>query len=178
MYGRNRNTKQRKYQKATVLVMFALLSTVGLSLNVEGFSSYKGKIPDGGENFGCPTCHSGSSLNEFGVDFKENDKKYDDNLAAMDSDNDNFTNQEEFDASTPTNPGDPTSYPGGNTTGNNTTMPQMETSAFIGPIDMKVVVPLFFTIVTVCVIGGLVGLVISEAMVNLGMRLRNRKEKV
>ena len=76
-------------------------------------------LPDKGVNFGCGTCHvnpaGGGPRNKFGQDFERigipAGDKYTDELAKLDSDEDGFTNQEEFDAKPPTRPGDANSHP-------------------------------------------------------------------
>ena len=76
-----------------------------------------GVIPDKGRSFGCGTCHinprGGGDRNVFGMDYarvglKAGDK-YTPELGAMDSDQDGFSNDEEFAAGT--HPGDPNSKP-------------------------------------------------------------------
>ena len=74
-------------------------------------------LPDKGENFGCGTCHinpaGGGPRNVFGQDFAKiglpAGDVYTDELSALDSDGDGFTNQQEFDAGT--HPADPNSIP-------------------------------------------------------------------
>jgi len=74
-------------------------------------------LPDGGANFGCATCHvdpaGGGARNPFGQDWGNiaipAGDTYVATLAGRDSDDDSFTNDEEFDANT--HPGDPNSKP-------------------------------------------------------------------
>ena len=74
------------------------------------------KIPDEGKNFGCLTCHvseHGGPLNPFGSDYKafaiEAGDLYTKFLGKLDSDHDEFTNDQEFAAGT--HPGDANSRP-------------------------------------------------------------------
>ena len=98
---------------ALVLVGAAVI--LALSFTASGFPGFKSQLPDSGRTFDCRTCHTGTggSLNPFGTDFKENGETYSSALAAMDSDGDGYTNDEEFRADPVTNPGDATSHPGG-----------------------------------------------------------------
>ena len=74
-------------------------------------------LPDGGVNFGCGTCHvnpaGGGARNSFGQDWEgiaiPAGDIYVAALASRDSDDDGFTNEEEFDAKT--HPGDSNSKP-------------------------------------------------------------------
>lgn len=82
-----------------------------------GYSSLLAVLPDKGENFGCATCHLSPGgrgpRNPFGEDWltiaKPRGNEYVSEIAQRDSDEDGFTNDEEFKAGT--NPGDPNSYP-------------------------------------------------------------------
>jgi hypothetical protein len=75
------------------------------------------KLPDQGKNFKCRTCHisrfGGKKLNPFGNDYKrlglQAGDNYTDELGALDSDGDGFSNSQEFGANT--HPGDPKSRP-------------------------------------------------------------------
>ncbi|MBN1847126.1 MAG: hypothetical protein JW932_00925 [Deltaproteobacteria bacterium] len=75
------------------------------------------KIPDQGKNFKCRTCHvsrfGGKEFNPFGNDYKrlglQAGDNYTEELGALDSDGDGFSNKQEFDAKT--NPGNPKSKP-------------------------------------------------------------------
>ena len=75
------------------------------------------KLPDGGKNFSCATCHinprGGGARNPFGKDYQKigvpAGDKYTPALGEMDSDGDGFSNDQEFVAGT--NPGDPASKP-------------------------------------------------------------------
>ncbi len=75
------------------------------------------KLPDGGKNFGCGTCHAdprgGGPRNPFGQDYERIALKagdlYTDALAAADSDGDGAGNGAEFSAGT--HPGNPASKP-------------------------------------------------------------------
>jgi hypothetical protein len=178
MKGKNRREGKKRRRKTPALAIFALSLVMIFSIGASGFSSYNQKLPDHGDNFSCATCHSGGNLNGYGLDFKANDKKCDDALAERDSDGDGFTNKEELDSEPPTNPGDADSYPGGNTTTNETVV-LPDTSAKLGPLDMKMIVPLFFSIMLVVVLGTLIGLVVAEVAVNVKHRLvkNNRRPK-
>ena len=76
-----------------------------------------GKIPDNGKRFGCATCHissrGGGERNSFGVDYEKiaikAGEKYTEDLGKKDSDGDEYTNDQEFEART--HPGDPDSKP-------------------------------------------------------------------
>ena len=75
------------------------------------------KIPDKGERYGCTTCHvsaeDGGPLNSFGSDYKEfaieAGDLYTKYLSLLDSDQDGFTNDQEF--ASGTHPGDANSKP-------------------------------------------------------------------
>jgi hypothetical protein len=175
MKRKNRMKRTARYQKILLICFAGLILLLASTLTAFGFSSYSNKLPDNAENYSCSTCHSGSKLNEFGVDFEENEKKCDDSLMSMDSDGDGFTNEEEFNAESPTNPGDANSYPGTNDT-TNTTVIKVDTSAFIGPFDMKFFVPFFFGIITVVVIGSLIGLVAAELVVSSKKLIKKMKK--
>lgn len=109
--------------------------TVALSLSVFARSERVNQVPNGSKN-GCFTCHnsaSGGSRNSFGMaiqnGFLSGGKvTWNATLAALDSDNDGFTNGQELqdasgswaigqsqpgDASLVTNPGNPNSFPTG-----------------------------------------------------------------
>lgn len=174
MKTKNRYINKKRRQKVAIVVVFALLIPLVSSIAVEGFSSYNYKLPDNGESYSCSTCHTADIINQFGVDFVDNNKIYDETLGSMDSDGDNFTNDEEFNADPVTNPGDAESYPGGNTSGNVT---KPDTSAYLGPIEMKGAVSLFYTIIIPLVIGILVILAILETIVVVRERMKKTKPK-
>ncbi len=83
---------------------------------VSGLPFRTGKVPG---NFGCSTCHidpkGGGKRNPFGQDYERigipAGEKYTEELGALDSDGDGFTNNEEFAAGT--HPGNPNSRPSG-----------------------------------------------------------------
>ena len=76
-----------------------------------------GNLPDKGSKFGCGTCHSnpagGGQRNAFGQDYEKigikAGDKYTQELGVVDSDKDEFTNDQEFAAGS--HPGDPKSKP-------------------------------------------------------------------
>lgn len=172
----NRYKKGKRCQKAVLSALFALSVLIAPLFMAMGYSGYNKKLPDHGENFSCSTCHCSNELNEFGVDFQSNDKKYNSTLAGRDSDGDGFTNEEEFNADPPTNPGDNYSYPGGNSSGNSTGN-STDTSAYLGPIDMKEFVALFYAIIIPLVIGVMICLVIAEGFTVARQKLRSKKQK-
>ncbi len=93
----------------TLLLLIPLLS-IGRPFRVD-------RLPDGGKNFSCGTCHinpgGGGARNLFGRDWEAialpAGDRYIPAIANRDSDGDGFTNDEEFDAGT--HPGDPESKP-------------------------------------------------------------------
>jgi hypothetical protein len=176
MKKRSRNKIGNKWRKTLIIGTIALILIAIPMIGVSGFSSFNKKLPDGAANFSCSTCHCGNELNEFGVEFMENDNKYDTVLAARDSDGDNFTNQEEFNANPVTNPGDALSYPNSNETGNNTNVTRQDTSAFLGPIDMKAFVETFYTIIIPLMVGAMAMLVIMEGIHFANLKLKSRKK--
>jgi hypothetical protein len=176
MKKRSRNKKGGKWRKTLIIGTIALILIAIPMIGVSGFSSFNKKLPDEGANFSCSTCHCGNELNEFGVEFMENDNKYDTVLAARDSDGDNFTNEEEFDAVVPTNPGDALSYPNSNETSNITGITRQDTSAFLGPIDMKAFVETFYTIIIPLMVGAMAVLVIMEGIHFANLKLKSRKK--
>lgn len=106
--------------RATRYLLFLSIS-VALALVmisvVSGRAFRLAKIPDGGKNFGCITCHTtsrGGTLNAFGKDYERIAMKagdtYSAELGKLDSDGDGANNDQEFQAKT--NPGDPKSNPG------------------------------------------------------------------
>lgn len=106
-----------KYLSIGIISVILILLSVSL---VSGRAFRLAKLPDEGKNFGCLTCHtkqSGGARNPFGRDWQKIAMKakdvYTPELAGLDSDNDGFTNDQEFSAKT--NPGDPNSKPTGQT---------------------------------------------------------------
>jgi len=104
------------------IIFIGILLIPLLSFASNNFGS---KIPNGSV-FSCENCHGGSFMNKFGEDFQSNDNIWDQNLAALDSDEDGYTNGEELQDFTGTwfeghpqpgneedvtNPGDPSSFP-------------------------------------------------------------------
>lgn len=176
MTGKNRQTRARRWGKGLLFAAILLSLIFSVTLSAIGYSSFNKKLPDGGSGFSCTTCHEGDNLNDFGVDFKDNYNKYDEVLASRDSDGDGFTNAEEFEAEPQTNPGNNASYPGSNETGNNTGG-NVDTSAYLGPIEMKSFVTLFYTIIIPLIIGVMVILVIAEGIFAARKRLKEKESE-
>jgi len=107
----------RKSSKYLLLVSICLIMVLMLVSVVYGRPFRLPKLPDQGKNFGCGTCHielqSGGTRNPFGQDWEKialnAGDQYTPELGKLDSDNDKFTNDQEFTANT--NPGDPNSKP-------------------------------------------------------------------
>jgi len=107
----------RKLSKYLLLVSICLIMVLMLVSVVSGRPFRPPKLPDHGKNFGCGTCHinpqGGGPRNPFGQDWEKiaipAGDKYTPELGKIDSDNDGFTNDQEFAAGT--NPGDPNSKP-------------------------------------------------------------------
>ena len=108
------SSSNRYMRHALTLIVCALVS-LAVILNVSGKPFRLGRLPDGGRNFGCLTCHvaPGGPRNPFGQDYEElaisAGDKYTVALGKMDSDGDGFANDEEFAANT--HPGKPESAP-------------------------------------------------------------------
>ncbi|MEW6670602.1 MAG: thrombospondin type 3 repeat-containing protein [Thermodesulfobacteriota bacterium] len=100
----------------STLFMSAIMS-LSTGSDVLARSFRLSKLPDGGKNFSCATCHinprGGGARNPFGKDYQNTGipagDKYTLALGQMDSDGDGFTNDQEFAAGS--NPGDPASKP-------------------------------------------------------------------
>ena len=95
-------------------VTISIIATIIFSSLAFSFPAELAFIPNA--SFGCATCHTevfGGPKNPFGDDWKKiaipAGHIFTAELAAKDSDEDGFTNQQEFDAGT--NPGDPASFP-------------------------------------------------------------------
>jgi len=94
-----------------------MLITLSTGLDVSARPFRLSKLPDGGKNFSCATCHinprGGGTRNPFGKDYQKigvpAGDKYIPALGEMDSDGDGFTNDQEFAGGT--NPSDPASKP-------------------------------------------------------------------
>lgn len=108
-----------------ILVVCICLSLVSIAF-VSSRPFRMNRIPDGGKNFGCHTCHVDTQVikdrNPFGKDYENIGIKAGDQytleLGKLDSDKDGFTNDQEFAANT--NPGDPNSKPSGQRAPSNT----------------------------------------------------------
>ena len=111
----NRHGIEKCFYSASLLFCVALLPI--MSAPVHGRSFRLNNIPDKGKNFSCGTCHvdprGGGKLTGFGGDYKKigikAGDKYTEELGALDSDGDGFTNDREFEAGS--NPGDSESTP-------------------------------------------------------------------
>lgn len=105
--------KSKKVKRLKFLGLLAILGLATLSSIAVGFPGYKSQLPDSGITFDCETCHEGQGgpLNGFGEDFQANGNKYNSTLGSIDSDGDNYTNDEEFNAEPVTNPGNASSHP-------------------------------------------------------------------
>jgi thiosulfate dehydrogenase len=133
---------QRKRIHKYLMLGFISLMMILLSVSVVFSRPFRlTKLPDGGKNFGCGTCHvnpqGGGVRNPFGQDWEGiaiiANETYTPELAKLDSDKDGWTNDQEFAANT--NPGDPNSKPPSQTsTSNNktsTTDPKAELAKVI-----------------------------------------------
>jgi hypothetical protein len=107
--------KSMKTRRIKLVIVLMALGLIVLSSVATGLSGYRSRLPDFGTNFSCETCHEegGSTLNEFGVDFQANGNHYDNTLGEKDSDDDGYSNDDEFSASPVTNPGNANSHPVG-----------------------------------------------------------------
>ena len=104
---------------ACFLSILLLVTLISLATGPEVLArSFRlSKLPDGGKNFSCATCHidprGGGDRNPFGKDYEKTGipagDSYTPALGEMDSDGDGVTNDREFAAGT--NPGDPASKP-------------------------------------------------------------------
>ena len=100
----------------SILLMLTLIP-LSTGSNVFARPFRLSKMPNGGKNFSCATCHinprGGGDRNTFGKDYQKAGipagDKYTPALGKMDSDGDGFTNDQEFSGGT--NPGDPASKP-------------------------------------------------------------------
>jgi hypothetical protein len=108
------------YKRITVYVVtifMGLIFSLALLSSVSSRPFRIGKLPDKGKGFGCGTCHmssnGGGARNSFGSDYEKMAIKagetYTAGLGKRDSDEDGFTNDQEFKAKT--HPGDPDSKP-------------------------------------------------------------------
>ncbi len=109
---------QRNIIRLFLVLSISLIMVLFSVSIVSGRAFRLAKLPDEGKNFGCLTCHTnanGGPRNPFGKDWQKIAMKakdtYTSELAKLDSDEDGFTNDEEFSAKT--NPGDPNSIPTG-----------------------------------------------------------------
>jgi hypothetical protein len=96
-----------------------------------------------------------------------------------DSDGDGFTNGDEYDADPMTNPGDAGSYPGANHTGNSTSNITSstldDTSARIGPVDMRDVVSTIYAIAIPLFVVIFIALIAVEGVFIVRQRLKGKK---
>ena len=105
-----------RYTNIAVFLFCAALLLI-MSAPVSGRPFRLNNIPDKGKNFSCGTCHvnprGGGTLTSFGNDYKKiglkAGDKYTEELGAMDSDGDGFSNDREFAGGS--HPGDPESKP-------------------------------------------------------------------
>ncbi len=113
---------QRKGIHKYLILGFVSLFIILLSVSIAFGRPFRlTKLPDGGKNFGCGTCHvnpqGGGVRNPFGQDWEKiaikANETYTPELAKLDSDKDGFTNDQEFAANT--RPGDPNSKPSSQT---------------------------------------------------------------
>jgi hypothetical protein len=112
-------SKRFKRRLMACLIMGSFVAVVTLMDQVPAQAKpfRLGVLPDKGAKFGCGTCHvnpaGGGPRNPFGQDYEnvgmKAGDKYTQDLAAMDSDKDGATNDQEFSAGT--HPGDPASKP-------------------------------------------------------------------
>jgi hypothetical protein len=104
---------------ASVLIILLLLFLLISVSVVTGRPFRLANLPDEGANWGCATCHvnpaGGGVRNAFGEDYEEiaipAGDTYTKELGQTDSDGDGFTNDEEFNAETPTEPWNSNSHP-------------------------------------------------------------------
>jgi hypothetical protein len=107
----------KKLLTGLLSLSLALVFVLSLTHDASGKPFRLSKLPDGGKNFSCATCHAnpkgGLPLSAFGNDWQaiaiKAGDKYTEELGKMDSDGDGFTNDQEFKANT--NPGDLHSRP-------------------------------------------------------------------
>jgi hypothetical protein len=78
---------KKEYDMKTFLTWVAVTVLVGATLAF-GKGSYVSKVPNGGV-FSCDTCHKEKKMY---VDFENNGLKWDETLAAKDSDGDGYSN--------------------------------------------------------------------------------------
>jgi hypothetical protein len=113
--------KKNRFHEVFTKYLLVLATATTLFLTLISAASGRpfrlGKIPDRGKNFGCGTCHvnprGGGQRNSFGYDYEtismKAGEKYTEDLGALDSDGDGFTNDQEFGMGT--HPGDQKSKP-------------------------------------------------------------------
>ncbi len=86
------------FYKFIFILMIIIIITIAM-IDIDARPPNRMKIPNG-MVFGCQTCHikptGGAPWNQFGLDFKANDQKWDLTLGKKDSDGDGWTNAEEL----------------------------------------------------------------------------------
>ena len=108
-----------KYVYVCSLTVFSLLLLLNWAPDADARAFRIAKLPGGGPNFGCASCHvnpgGGGERNAFGLDYEAialaAGDVYTDELGQKDSDGDGFSNDEEFNADPATEPWNRDSHP-------------------------------------------------------------------